>query len=223
MNHGKSGKMWDFYFSHGLAYSELILLLKLIFLLALSLSSLTIPDPPHPLFFHFVTTCIPAPPPHPPLIALSPYFFLSAFLAHSVFKFAWTQRPCLLRKWVKHRHTCAHTLYVHTLDCTYKPPFHYTQMYTCTACYMAKLGFAAFGRHSTLSQAPLSLTSWCSVYMSCQSQPNQSFSLWAQTSWGLRRYALSGYVNSDLTIAILKTQCSHLCKCCSASTWHQVH
>lgn len=50
---------------------------------------------------------------------------------------------------------CMYTCAAHT-----KPPFHHTcaHIHTRTVCYMAKLGFAAFGRRSTLSRSPLSLT-----------------------------------------------------------------
>lgn len=104
-----------------------------IFLPAVLLSFLTILDPPHPYFFcNFGRTCSPYPPFSPSLYSSFPYFFFSLpfLLACSVFKFAWTQGPCLLRKWVKHRHTCAYILYVHTLMPAHTNPLFTTHTYT---------------------------------------------------------------------------------------------
>lgn len=45
--------------------------------------------------------------------------------------------------------------------------------HTHIGLYRAKLGFGAFGRRPTFSSSPQLRARWCSVYMNCQSQPNQ--------------------------------------------------
>lgn len=137
-------------------------------------------------------------------------FFPLCLLAYSVFKFAWTQGPCLLRKWVKHRHTCEHAPYVHTNS--YKP--------LCTrTCIRAHMHSVLYGQTWLCSfwqafNSLLSLTSWCSVYKSCQSQPNQKLFPLSWEQLGAEEVCCSRYVNTDFTIPISWAECSHLCKCC---------
>lgn len=58
--------------------------------------------------------------------------------------------------------------------------------------------------------------------MSCQSQPNQKLFPLSSEQLGAEEVCMSGYVNTDFTIAILGAECSHLFKCfCSASTQTQ--
>lgn len=66
--------------------------------------------------------------------------------------------------------TRALILYVHTPACTYKPPFHHI----CTHAPSAIGPNLALQLLASVQLSlGLSLTSWCSVYMNCQSQPNQ--------------------------------------------------
>lgn len=90
-------------------------------------------------------------------------------------------------------------------------------MHTCTVCYMVKLGFPAFGRRSTLyyrSQADAVFT------RAASHNQIKSFSLWAENSWGPRRYAVV-----DMLILIWRYQFPGLnvAICVSAAALHLLY
>lgn len=164
-NKGSSGKKGGFLSCSVLTLPFLLSTLKstlLHFLPASLLSFLTILDPPHPYFFSLWQNLLT--PLHPPLIAPSSTSFslcLSCLLAQSLNLLEPRDLVCYVNGLNTDAHVLTYCMY--TLACTYKPSFHHTRthtyMHTCTECYIAKLGFAAFGRRSAPSLSPLSLTS----------------------------------------------------------------
>lgn len=106
--------------------------------------------------FCFGRTCYPPPPSSPCLYSSFLYLFFSLpfLLAQSLNLLEPRDPDCYVNG--LNTDTRARILYVHTYACTY--PFS-LRMHTRTERYRAKLGFAAFGKCSTLSQSLLSLTS----------------------------------------------------------------
>lgn len=115
-------------------------------------------------FFYFGRTFQPAPLFHPPHIAPSSTSFslcLSCLLAQSLNLLEPRDPVCYVNGLNTDTHVliyCMHTLMPAHTNPLFTTHVH-TYMHTRTVSYMAKLGFAAFGRRSTLSRSPLSLTS----------------------------------------------------------------
>lgn len=188
-----------------------------IFFPAFLLSFLKILHPPHCYFFFFFLAELASLPPlfHPLCIAPSStsFFFLSACLLTQSLNLLEPRDPvCYVNGLNTDTHVLMYCMY------TLKPTHtnHHTHRRTCIHAHVHSVLYGQTWLCSFWQafNSLLSLTSWCSVYKSCQSQPNQKLFPLSWEQLGAEEVCCSGYVNTDLTIPISWAECCHLCKCC---------